>query len=81
MATNVLQHCCKRLKRCCVFYADPRSNLSVQQIRLQGCFSSVVKRATSLFNSYGSKDITKQVGRFLLPVLPYLIIEKKLQTK
>ena len=34
-------------------------------------FIWVVKRATSLFNWFCS-NVTKQVGRFLLPVFPYL---------
>ena len=43
----------------------------LQQIRLEGFFSSVVKRATSLFNSFCSK-VAKQVARFMSPVLLYL---------
>ena len=43
----------------------------LQQIRLQGFFSWVVKGTTSLFNSFCSK-VAKQVARFMLPVLLYL---------
>ena len=43
----------------------------LQEIRLQGLFSWVVKRATSLFSSFCS-HVAKQIARFLLPVLPYL---------
>ena len=34
-------------------------------------FMWVVKRTTSLFNSFGS-NVAKEVARFLLPVFPYL---------
>ena len=34
-------------------------------------FMRVVKRTTSLFNSFYS-DVAKQVARFLLPVFPHL---------
>ena len=43
----------------------------LQQIRLLTGFNEVVKRATSLFNSFCS-NVAKQVARFLLPVFPYL---------
>ena len=42
-----------------------------QQIRLLTGLMWVVKRATSLFNSFCS-NVAKQVARFLLPVLPKL---------
>ena len=38
--------------------------LVLQRIRLHGFFSWVVKRATSLFSSFGS-NVAKQVARFL----------------
>ena len=41
----------------------------LQQVRLQGFFPWVIKRGTSLFNSFCSK-VAKQVASFLLPVLP-----------
>ena len=48
-----------------------RPCLAIKEIRLQGLFSWVVKRATSLFNSFCS-HVAKQIARFLLPVLPFL---------
>ena len=42
-----------------------------QRIRLQGLFSWVIKRTTSLFDSFYSK-VAKQVAHFLLPILPHL---------
>ena len=43
----------------------------LQQIRLQGFFRTVVKHATSLFNSFCS-NVAKKVARFSLPDLRYL---------
>ena len=43
----------------------------LQQIRLLTGFNEVVKRATSLFNSFCS-NVAKQVALFLLPVFPNL---------
>jgi len=43
----------------------------LQQIRLLKGLMWVVKRATSLFNSFCS-NVARQVARFLLPVFPYL---------
>ena len=42
----------------------------LQQIRLLTGLMWVVKRATSIFNSFCS-NVAKQVARFLLPVFPY----------
>ena len=44
------------------FY-HPRLKSSLQQIKLQGLFTQVVKRAPSLFNSICGK-VAKQVARF-----------------
>ena len=54
-------------------FLPPTCETVLQQIRLRGFFSWVVKRATSLFNLFWS-NVAKQVARFLLPVLPYLYI-------
>ena len=43
----------------------------LQQIRLLAGLMWVVKRATSLFNSFYS-NVARQVADFLLPVFPYL---------
>ena len=67
----VLQHCCKPSWIAMLRVLPPMFDPVLQEIRLQGLSSWVVKRATSLFNSFCS-HVAKQIARFLLPVLPYL---------
>ena len=67
----VLQHCCKPSWIAMLRVLPPMFDPVLQEIRMQGLFSWVVKRATSLFNSFCS-HVAKQIERFLLPVLPYL---------
>ena len=67
----VLQHCCKPSWIAMLRVLPPMFDPVLQEIRMQGLFSWVVKRATSLFNSFCS-HVAKQIARFLLPVLPYL---------
>ena len=67
----VLQHCCKPSWIAMLRVLPPMFDPLLQEIRMQGLFSWVVKRATSLFNSFCS-HVAKQIERFLLPVLPYL---------
>ena len=67
----VLQHCCKPSWIAMLRVLPPMFDPVLQEIRMQGLFSWVVKRATSLFNSFCSY-VAKQIARFLLPVLPYL---------
>ena len=68
----VLQHCCKPSWIAMLWVLPPMFDPVLQEIRLQGLFSWVVKRATSLFNSFCS-HVAKQIAPFLFrPVLPYL---------
>ena len=67
----VLQHCCKPSWIAMLWVLPPMFDPVLQEIRLQGLFSWVVKRATSPLNSFCS-HVAKQIARFLLPVLPYL---------
>ena len=67
----VLQHCCKPSWIAMLRVLPPMFDPVLQEIRLQGLSSWVVKRATSLFNSFCS-HVAKQIARFLLPVLQYL---------
>ena len=64
----VLKHCCKRVEqRCPAFFH------AVQEIKLKGFNSWVVKRATSLlFTNSFSSNVAKQVARFFFTVLLYL---------
>ena len=67
----VLQHCCKTswkaMVRVLPLTFKPFNNMICCKTGLVW----VVKRATSLFNSFCSK-VARQVVRFLLPVFPYL---------
>ena len=68
----VSQHCCKPSWIAMLRVLPPMFDPILQEIRMQGLFSWVVKRATSLFNSFCS-HVAKQIARFLFrPVLPYL---------
>ena len=51
---------------------EKRATKSVQLVLQHYCKTTlVIKRATSLFNSFCS-NVARQVARFLLPVFPYL---------
>ena len=71
----VLHHCCKisliAILRVLPPMFKPVNNLICCKTGLMW----VVKRATSLFNSFCS-NVAKQVARFLLPVFPYLTWKK-----
>ena len=67
----VLQHCCETSCIAMLRVFPPMFEPVLQQIRSQGFFSWVVKRATSLYNSF-CRNAAKQVARFLLSDLPYL---------
>ena len=63
-----LQHCCKMNWTAKLHVLQPTFEPVLYQIRLQGFFSWVVKRAALLFNSFCS-NAAKQVSCFLLPML------------
>ena len=72
-----LQHCCKMNWTAKLHVLQPTFETVLHEIRLQGFFSWVVKRAALLFNSFCS-NAAKQVACFLLPVLLLTDIEMSL---
>ena len=67
----VFQYCCKTPNGKAIFY-HLRSNLLTTSVthRTEGLMR-VVKRTTSMFNSFGS-NVAKQVACFFMPVFPHL---------
>ena len=67
----VLQHCCKTIRIAMLRVLPPTFKLVSNLMCCKTGFMLVVKRATSLYNSFCS-NVARQVARFLLPVFPNL---------
>ena len=67
----VFQYCCQTPSGKAIFY-HPRSYLLTTSVtHCKAGLMRVVKRTTSMFNSFGS-NVAEQVACFLMPVLPHL---------
>ena len=67
----VLQYCCKTPSGKAIFYHPCSYLLTTSVTHCKAGLMRVVKRATSLFNSFGS-NVAKLVACFFMPVLSHL---------